>query len=38
MRDIPADEMILALAQMEEESLLAVEVSEEGEKVQVYLV
>ena len=37
MHDIPVDEMILALAEMEEEGLVAVEVSEEGEEVQVYI-
>lgn len=37
MQDIPVDEMILALAEMQEEGMLAVEVSDEaGEEVQVY--
>jgi hypothetical protein len=37
MQDIPVDQMILALAEMKEEGPLAVEVSEGGEEVQVYL-
>jgi hypothetical protein len=37
MQDIPVDQMILALAEMEEEGPLSVEVSEGGEEVQVYL-
>jgi hypothetical protein len=36
MKDIPVDQMILALAEMEEEGPLSVEVSEAGEEVQVY--
>ncbi len=37
MQDIPVDEMILALAEMEQEGMLAVEVNDEGgEEVQVY--
>jgi len=37
MRDIPIDELILALAEMEDEDVLSVEVGEEGEEVEVYL-
>jgi hypothetical protein len=37
MQDIPVDQMILALAEMEEERPLLVEVNEGGEEVQVYL-
>jgi len=37
MHDIPLDEMILALEEMEDEGLIAVEVSQEGEDVQVYI-
>jgi len=36
MQDIPIDEMILALAEMEDEEMLAVEVNDQGEEVQVY--
>lgn len=36
MQDIPIDEMILALAEMEDEEVLAVEVNDQGEEVQVY--
>ena len=37
MQDMPVDQMILALAEMEGEGPLTVEVSEGGEEVQVYL-
>jgi hypothetical protein len=37
IRDVPVDEMIQYLAEMEEEDILAVEVNDEGEEVQVYL-
>ena len=37
MRDVPLDELILALADLEEQDILAVEVNDEGEEVQVYL-
>jgi hypothetical protein len=37
MRDVPLDELILTLADMEEKDILAVEVNDEGEGVQVYL-
>jgi hypothetical protein len=37
MQDIPVDQMILALAEMEGEGPLVVEVGEAGEEVQVYL-
>lgn len=36
MQDIPIDEMILALAEIEDKDVLAVEVNDEGEEVQVY--
>jgi hypothetical protein len=36
MRDIPVDEMILALAELEEDEVLGVAVNDEGEEVQVY--
>jgi hypothetical protein len=36
VRDIPVDEMILALADMEDDEVLGVEVNDEGEEVQVY--
>lgn len=37
MRGVPVDEMIRHLAEMDEEDILAVEVNNEGEQVQVYL-
>jgi len=37
IRDYPVDELILGLADMEEEDILAVEVNDAGEEVQVYL-
>jgi hypothetical protein len=37
VQDIPVDEMILALADMEDDEVLGVEVNDEGEEVQVYL-
>jgi hypothetical protein len=37
MRDYPVDELILGLADMDEEDILAVEVNDDGEEVQVYL-
>ena len=37
MQDYPVDELILGLADMQEEDILAVEVNDEGEEVQVYL-
>jgi len=36
VQDIPIDEMILALAEMEDEEVLAVEVNDQGDEVQVY--
>ena len=36
MRDIPVEEMILALVDMEEDEVLGVEVNDEGEEVRVY--
>lgn len=37
MRDLPVDELILGLADMEEKDVLAVDVSDKGEEVQIYL-
>ena len=37
MRDYPVDELILGLADMDAQDILAVEVSDDGEEVQVYL-
>jgi hypothetical protein len=37
MRDYPVDELILGLAAMDDKEILAVEVNDDGEEVQVYL-